>query len=510
MGRGPEVGSMGVAEGGWSRWSGGATTAAVAVGATLRIVHWHAAGAFWGDEAALAHNLATRTAAQLFRPLDHWQAAPVGFLVLERWLGLASGWDEGIMRLLPLLAAIATLILGARAVRAACGPAPAAVATLLLACSPEMIRYAGELKPYASDAMVSVGLFALTLRAVGRGGWRRAGPLAMAGVVAPWFSLPSTFVLAAIGVCLIGRLGRAGHRRWALGCAALAAAWAASFGVEYALSLRSAAQAAEVRGYWSGSFAPFPPGPLDDWMWYAGKALYLLEPVTGRPARHLTMLAFLAGSVLLGRRDRMGIACVGSTIAATLAASALGVYPFAGRLLLFLMPLAVLPVAVAVATLLARPGRTTRAAGLSLLALLLLAPIRLDLARLDADRHAEDTRARMTALFATLKAEVRPGDRFVVGRDADWVFRYYAHRFGFAATQTIYLIDEPAARPGLTTEIGTPSGRRLWLLASTRPSSRPEAEADYLPRILPSTARPSSDRRDDALGLSLRHYEPAP
>ena len=491
----------------WSRWSGAATIAAVAAGAALRVAHWHAAGAFWGDEAALAHNLASRTAGQLFRPLDHWQAAPVGFLLLERWLGLASAWDEAAMRCLPLVAAIGTLVLGARAFRVACGPAVAAIATLFLAFSPEMIRYGGELKPYALDAFVSTGLFALSVRAVRRTGGQGVGPLALAGLAAPWFALPSTFVLAAIGIGLIAHSTRAGDRRRVMGCALISAAWAASFGVEYALTLRSAAHNPEIRGYWAGSFAPFPPAAIDDWKWYAGKALYFLEPVTGLPGRHLTMLAFLGGAILLGRRDRPVLAVIAGSIAATLAASALGSYPFAGRLLLFLMPLATLPLAVAVAALLARPGRPGKAAGLALLALLLATPFRLDAARFEADRQTEDTRARMAALFAAMKAEVRPGDRLVVGRDADWVYRYYAHRHGFAPTHPIHLIAVPTG-PDRLPRLGVPLAARTWLLTSTRPSTHTKPEADFLTQLLSQLGRNTLDHRDEALGLSLRRFEP--
>ena len=61
------------------RWGDALAIVAILVGSSLRIFHCWSIGPFWGDEAALAYNLISRSYLQLTRPLDLFQAAPVGF-----------------------------------------------------------------------------------------------------------------------------------------------------------------------------------------------------------------------------------------------------------------------------------------------------------------------------------------------------------------------------------------------------------------------------------------------
>lgn len=483
-------------------WNG-LTLAAVLLGAVLRGLHWAGRGAFWGDEAALGYNLLDRSFAGLARPLDLWQAAPVGFLWLEKATGLVLGMDERLLRLPPLMASIAGLAVVAWSARGLVGPRGAALATLLLTLSPELIRYGGELKPYSCDAALAAGLLGLIARAARRDETGDPRPLLLAGALAPWFSLPAVFVLAGCGGALLGRAILDRDRRGLLRLSAVAVAWAASFGAEYALCLRAAAREPELARYWASAFVPWPPTSPATWRWLAAKAVYLFEPVVGLPARHLALGLFLAGCAQLWRRDRTLLAMMAAVIAATLAASALGKYPFAGRLLLFLMPILILPIAVALAGLVRCARRPIRAIGWILLAALLLDPARTAATRLAADLRPDDSRARAVALFRTWKEEYRPGDRILIGRDADWFCRYYARSAGFDPPGAIHLIDRPTA--------GVPSSpARTWIFASSLRPDVTDSEADRLARSLRPSLRPTFRRDDEALGVSLRRHDPTP
>src|SRR5215212_2948275 len=90
---------------------------AIAFGAAIRVVQFSHDRSFWYDELWVALNLQHRSYTRLIYPLDHNQAAPLGFLVVAKVL-LALGHDERWARLLPLLCSLLSIVLFARLCRA--------------------------------------------------------------------------------------------------------------------------------------------------------------------------------------------------------------------------------------------------------------------------------------------------------------------------------------------------------------------------------------------------------
>ena len=488
----------------------GLTILAILIGSALRVAHFSRRGSFWGDEAALAYNLLARSYGELTRPLDLWQAAPAGYLIFEKLLGTHLGMEEHILRLPSLLAGIATLVLCAWSFQSLFGSTVAVIATLFLAFSPELIRYSCEFKPYALDAAISIGLFALFANPIRRDRWRTLWPLAVAGAIAPWFSLPSVFVLAGCGGSLGLRAAIEGNRRLSILLALSATLWAASFAVEYLLCLRAASTEPELLNYWSAAFAPFPPRSLADLRWYGGKAVYLLEPAFGRGTRHLTLIVFLTGCGLLGKRHRLVVGFVLAMLVAVLAASAARKYPFTGRLLLFLLPILILPIAVCFQELCCRVGWRRLMVGLTLLGLLLWQPIQLAATRIANDSRAGDTKRANIALYQAMIAGYRPGDQFVISPEANWGFRNYSLRYGFQPSGTIFLSKSVDLHDEWVKQLAGHGHSRRWLVFALSQTDSPESETSLLTKDLPATVRLVFDRSDQILGLALRCYEPLP
>src|SRR6185437_13700660 len=175
------------AEPGWTdrcvwAWLG----AFMALGVALRLVRFGLTYPLWRDEAYLAWNVLDRDFAGLTRPLDYQQVCPLLFLWAEKAVSLALGFNECSLRLLPTAASVASLVLFRHvAGRLLKGVAlVAAVAFLAVGYTP--IRHGGEVKPYATDFLVALGLIALAvewLRTPDRTGflWALAalGPLAV-------------------------------------------------------------------------------------------------------------------------------------------------------------------------------------------------------------------------------------------------------------------------------------------------------------------------------------------
>ena len=83
----------------------------VLLGSLLRLRQYLLNRSLWGDEASLAINLVTRNFSGLTQLLDYHQAAPVGFLFIEKLSILIFGNHDYVMRLFPLVAGISAIYL---------------------------------------------------------------------------------------------------------------------------------------------------------------------------------------------------------------------------------------------------------------------------------------------------------------------------------------------------------------------------------------------------------------
>jgi 4-amino-4-deoxy-L-arabinose transferase-like glycosyltransferase len=226
---------------------------AVAVGAALRIAEVAQDHTFGFDDTALAINIATRSAAQLAKPLLFEQTAPVLFLWIDRLLVDLFGVSEVALRLLPLVAGIAVLPLTWIAGRRLVSAPATALAVALLAVSPLAVDYSDSVKPYIVDAAVALTLIGLTIEVLrtpeGHGAHLA---LLVAGMVALFVSTPAVFTLAA---CVAALLMLPATRRRA---GVLMLAWAAVAAYNYLAFQRATAHNPALQRYWDEIF--FTPG----------------------------------------------------------------------------------------------------------------------------------------------------------------------------------------------------------------------------------------------------------
>ena len=81
------------------------------LGVVIRLRQFAAGRSLWLDEAALGLNIIQRSAAELLRPLDYLQGAPIGYLWLVRLAVVLGGPSERMLRAVSLLAGVAALLL---------------------------------------------------------------------------------------------------------------------------------------------------------------------------------------------------------------------------------------------------------------------------------------------------------------------------------------------------------------------------------------------------------------
>lgn len=188
----------------WENWVAALTWAVLAIGVGWRIGRYLAQFPIWGDEAHIAVNFLDRDLWGMTRKLDYGQVAPVLFLWIE-WLAYRFlGPSELSLRLFPLLAGIAGLLLFWRFCRLTLPPVVAALAVGLLAVSYFPVRHATEIKPYSFDLFMTMALLLPAVqwaREPGKIGWLMV--LTLVTPVALASSYPVIFVAGAISLFLL-------------------------------------------------------------------------------------------------------------------------------------------------------------------------------------------------------------------------------------------------------------------------------------------------------------------
>lgn len=202
-----------------------------------------------------------------------------------------------------------------------------------------LIYYSSELKQYSSDAAILLLLVALALRLLKSEttSAREFVLLGIVGSVVIWMSHPSFFVLAAVGVALlVEKIFRRNYAplSWIF---ALGAAWLASFGLQYLVSLRHLAGDGFFQSYWSKAFMPLPPWSNKTWFFNTYLSMMDLGVSTEQIGIYLVPVLLVIGGISLLFRKR-GIALILLLIPfMAFTASALQKYPLKGRFMLFLI-----------------------------------------------------------------------------------------------------------------------------------------------------------------------------
>ena len=420
----------------------------LAVGIVLRLWQYLLNRSLWLDEAYLTLNLTHRSFAGLMKPLDFDQGAPLGFLWLEKLALRAFGSGEYALRLLPLLAGVASLFLFYKLAKSILPATAVAVALGLFALSPSLIYYSSEVKQYSLDVAITILLYWLAFRG-SREQWSalRIGLFGLLGAAAIWLSHPATFVLAAIAITFIVAL--AARKEWAR-LARFAPAfltWGLSLVFCYFLSLRSLSHNHDLLAYWRSEFMPLPPHSVSDLKWLMDSFFDFFGEAAGLQFKALAGFAFLVGGARLFRSQREQLALLLGPGILTLAASGMHKYPFGGRLMLFLVPAALLLMAQGVEEVRRAAGRHSAILAGTLIFLLFLDPAMFIV------HHFAEPRVEVDHPGVMPPEEIKPVMAYIGShRQAnDFVYLFYA-------SQPAYEYYSERGKPQQNVILGTASG----------------------------------------------------
>ena len=407
----------------------------VILGVTIRLIQYFHNRSLWFDEVNLALNIVERDYGELTQTLEHNQAAPLGFLWVEKLAIQVFGNNEYALRLFPLVANTVALGVFYRLVTRYLTPLAVPVAITLFAFGRHTLYFATELKQYSSDIAIALILFwFLTSIAHKILHLPKIIAAAVLGSLAIWFSHPAIFMLGGLeGYYLL--MARGKYRLQILvNRLGIYLAWLISFGLFYFLTIANTMSNQDLADSWSSRY----PSSLIDIGWLLdalGRFFYNPMGFTGI-TDGIGIFAFIFGCIAWYGKNKAFLGALLAPFAATIIAAYLHQYPFRERLVVFLVPLGIVIVSEGVAWLLARfrdRDRLKRGTVLGILGLVCL--IGLTLPQL--------TRASGFAVAPELKHEIRPVTEYVLSHqqpgDTIYVyslgaqgFSYYAQRLGYS------------------------------------------------------------------------------
>ena len=330
----------------------------ILLGFALRLRQYFFNRSLWLDEAFIAVAIRDGTWKEAcIPPLEYSHVVPLLFCALSKLVITVLGPQDYIFRLVPLFFGCASLVLFYYLARflfhARLGPILLSV--FLFSCSPTLLYYSNEFKPYGVDVFASVVcLWCWSL-------WRErpTSPvvrwlLPFIGAFVVWFSFPAVFVLAGMGVAMYWNR-RCNHGRvslvWLGVCGAI---WSLSFLTGYLLLIRPSMNEEPIRafltGFWSESeqaFAPFHPWAFV--LWFGEKLACLCRGGYGIPLSSWVLGVWLLIGVYRAVVLYHSFAVIfGVTLFSVLAASLCRAYPFQGRMILFLHPFFIILMAMGI------------------------------------------------------------------------------------------------------------------------------------------------------------------
>ena len=313
----------------WRPWIWGVVVAAI----LLRLRHFAMNPAVWIDELWLLRNIVRKNFAEMLGPLTDVQAAPPAFLWVEHAISLAFGDNIFALRIPPLLASCAMIVLLALLGRGLIRSPALVVALVLTGFSDKLLDYTCETKPYVVDGLVGIAL-SVVFRATQS--WSHPKRLLLFAGLAPlvlFTSYAGIYVYGGIFLALLPDAWAQRRQRNAwLGWLVLMAAVAGTF--YYLLTGPIHAQRTPLmEAYWQDY-----PDWRKPWIvpfWSINVFVQYIERLW-RPTGFLLLVPIVVGATVLWRRGRRTeLVLLIAPVLLAMFAAWLRKYPFETRLLVF-------------------------------------------------------------------------------------------------------------------------------------------------------------------------------
>ena len=315
----------------------------IAIGFILRLDQYLFNRSLWLDEAFFVANVVDRSFLELFQaPLEYTgHIMPPGFLVMAKLAITWFGNSDFILRLFPFLSGIVSLFLFYFLAKTYVSAPAVLLALFFFAVSDPLIYYSSEFKQYSSDVTITIILLLLAAYIKTHPiTFTRLFILAIAGIIAIWFSHPSVFILATIGIYLA--FPYLINRQWQMVVKFIAvySIWLLNFAVLYFFFINIDTLATPwLHQFWTMENAFMPsPFSIEGIRWLYHTFFMILEYPGTLENIQLAGGIIIIGCIALFFDKKGTLFFLIFPVLIALSASIFQKYAFSGRLILFLMP----------------------------------------------------------------------------------------------------------------------------------------------------------------------------
>lgn len=308
----------------------------IAVSLIWRFVRYGLCFPMWGDEAFIAVNFITRSFGELIGPLDHPQIVPVGFMWMQWLVSRVVGTGELALRLLPIIAGAASVLVFWRMAPKMIGRRQAMAAVAIFAASYYPVRHSVEVKSYSLDLLIALALIwqAWVLCGAPRSVVRGI-VFFVFGAAAVWFSYPAVFIIGGamfvLGYRLYEERVPAGwYAGWVVGGAVMAGSFLAMWKLVAVGQEVHHEGIHELRG-WASAFPPMDSiTGFISWFFRAHTGNMLAYPIGGNHGGSTaTFCLIIFGVIALWRTgQRLVLVLLLSPLPLMFLAAALKKYPY--------------------------------------------------------------------------------------------------------------------------------------------------------------------------------------
>ncbi|MBU4333426.1 MAG: glycosyltransferase family 39 protein [Candidatus Omnitrophica bacterium] len=399
----------------------------LAFGLFLRLNHFFENRSFWLDEAYVALNLTHLSLKDilLFVPFLGPQASPpMLFLFTEKLFMLLLGNNEIVLRAFPVLCSVLSLVLFYFFCIKYLNKKSLLLVLSVFVLSEPLIYYAAELKPYSTDLLFSLILYlSFPFKKENILGFKEILFLGGLGSISIFFSYPSVFILASIGLILLIRSVTTGKKTDPIKVLIICFWWLLNVFFLYSVAIKTLFKDdALVQIINLANFFPAVPfTSLENTALFI-KCLFknMISPLGIMPLSLWTIITCL-GIVNIFQKDKEKFFLFAAPIFLALAASLVQKYPFVPRFLIFLVPSYLLFLSAGIETLFRQPFFSRRSIKLAIIIVLLFQPLQDMTNSFINGREDEDTRS----IMQQFQKNYKKGDAIFLNRHAIYGFGYY-------------------------------------------------------------------------------------
>ena len=397
----------------------------IALGIILRLDQYLFNRSLWLDESFVVINVINRGWLELLQaPLEYSSyITPPGFLLMAKLSVTMFGNSDFILRLFSFISGILALILYYPMAKRYVSERAVPFALLLFAISSQLIIYSSDFKEYSTDVLIAIVLYLLVdyIRRHSLN-FSRLLLLTIVGIIAVWFSHPSVFILATIGIYLAFPYLLNKEWKQLAKLKLVYILWLVNFAIIFFFLVNvETVNDKWLHEFWviNGGFMP-SLFSMEGIQWLYTKFALILNNLaslgTIKVAAVMVIIGFMA--LLLNKKPAWFLFTMPIVIALCL--SFFQLYVFSDRLLLFVLPALYLIIAEGIAKI------PTIVAQILIVLSLILFPVYQNF--IIKDNHVIE---EIKPVLETVQGHRLNTDKVYIYYWAEPAFRYYAKHYGF-------------------------------------------------------------------------------